>query len=96
MNIRSVRCLWSADSYTEDHFDCESAILIDEATFTLLKSPNGRFGPPISQGAILTVMSSVLVKAMAYFVAGNSSKPPKVQKIQIVGIVPIRVKRRKL
>lgn len=74
------------------NLDGKSAILIHKAALSLLEPTNGRFGPPICQRPILVIVTAVLIKAMADFVTCNTSKPSKVEEVEIVWIVAVREK----
>ena len=54
-----------------EYLDCKPSVLVDETDFPFFEPLDGCFSPPVSEGAVFVVMSSVLVETMANFVTSH-------------------------
>lgn len=95
MHIRAVRRLLLGEWRRRGtgHFDSKSAILVDKASFSLLKTTDRGIGPPIGQCAVLVIMSSILIETMTQFMAGHSPKAAEIKEAEIIRIFAIQGKR---
>jgi len=66
MNIGPIGCLTiRKGQYLSRYLDGKPPILVNETDFPFLEALDSLFGPPVGEGAVFVVMSSVLVKTMA-------------------------------
>ena len=53
------------------YLDGKTSILVNETDFPFLEAFDGRFGPPVGEGPVFIIMSSVLVETMADFMTSH-------------------------